>query len=337
MSLILCVGTVSAKKEKKVETSYRNALIFAYSQVNSVFEDENIKLEIYNQGLWVTNKTKKTLFIDLAQCFLTHNGSSRPIYAKDQDERKASKGGFSTSNEEFLTIAPSTGMGQNETFICPLSDYIFGYYTTVESPMGDFTDYDKRLYGLIDGILKETQQDAKGKQYIGTVARHLTEDESINNIGASIAYAFNKRAEEWTSVELSTWVCDVIFAPYYIEKPEDLKAKDKKGFAVKETNPLEIHIKADSPFEFDEDRSPIIACDWVGNYKKGTFKLERIQVKKVPKTGLLVNILTAGTAAMAAQLVEDYYKVATKFDGVNENYGKMIYAPTIESTKQRIK
>lgn len=43
----LCVSNTYGK----TKTSYRNALIFAYSQANSVFEDDNIRLEIYNEQL----------------------------------------------------------------------------------------------------------------------------------------------------------------------------------------------------------------------------------------------------------------------------------------------
>lgn len=337
MCLFLCVGTVSAQKSK-VKTSYRNALIFAYDRSNSVFEDENIRLEIYNQQLWVTNKTKKTLFIDMAQCFLNHNGSSRPIYSQDQDESKASKMGASTSDDTFLTIAPSTGSKQNETFICNMASGIYGNYSTTETPWGDFTDYDKRLCELLSDMLTESlQADPKGKNYLGTVSRHLLEDESVNNIGASIAYAFNKRAEEWTSVSLSTWVSDVIFAPYYFTIPKDLKKKEKAGFGVKETKPLVINIRATNPYdvEFPEDKSPLIVCDWTGNFKKGTFELNYVGVKKAEKTGILLNLLTYGQAAMLAKLSASYYKSIVSFDGAESDWGKMTFAKMMELTNQK--
>ena len=78
-------------------------------------------------------------------------------------------------------------------------------------------------------------EDSYRMQVVVTFA-YLTEDESINNIGASIAYAFNKNTENWTSVTLSTWVCDVIFAPCYLEKAQKLSYKEKKGFNAKETD-----------------------------------------------------------------------------------------------------
>lgn len=336
MCLILCVGTISAKKEKGIETSYRNALILAYDRTNSVFEDENIKLEIYNQGLWITNKTKKTIFIDLSQCFLNHNGSSRPIFTKDQDEKHASKKGQTTAIDEFITVAPATGNKQNPTFIVDFTRDFEGDYSTAETPWGDMTDYDKRFFELVGEMVTESQKaDPKGENCLGTITRHLLEDESVNNIGASIAYAFNKRAEEWNTVSLSTWVSDVIFTPYYFTIPEDLKKKDKKGFGVKETKPLELNVRATMPFEFDKDKSPFIVCDWKGNFKKGTFEMTYAGVKKAEKTGLLLNILTYGAAARLAEMTAQYYKSVIVFQGEEADWGEMKYAPTIELAKQK--
>ena len=295
-----------------ISTQYRNALLFAYSQANNVFEDDNIKLEIYDQSLWATNKTQKTIFIDLSQCFLVYNGTSHPMFSDKLDEKSASKKGVSTSIEEFMAIAPATGSKQNETWICDMSIGLYHEYGTAEATDKDFSDYDIRLLRIINDLLMESQNaDPKKKYYIGAASRHLTEDESVNNIGASIAYAFNKRTENWNSVAISTWVSDIIFAPYYVEMPTDLKKKDKKGFGVKETKPAKIHVKADSPFEFDMDKSPIIVCDWEGKYKKGKFTLNRPLVKKKE-----INIFNTSIKE---------YKNIISFDGANIDWGKMTY------------
>lgn len=58
---------LSAFAGDEIKTNYRNALVMAYSPANNVFEDENIKLEIYGERLWATNKSNKTIFIDLSQ------------------------------------------------------------------------------------------------------------------------------------------------------------------------------------------------------------------------------------------------------------------------------
>lgn len=330
----------AAFAQAKTKTSYRNALIFAYSQANSVFEDDNIKLEIYNEQLWAVNKTKKTIFIDLSQCFMVHNGSSFPMFDKKQNENHASKKGTTTSVDEFITIAPSTGGKQNDTFICNMTTGILGKYSTSETPSGEFSEYDKRLFNIIADMLEESKKaDPKRDEYLGTATRHLTEDESINNIGASIAYAFNKRAEDWTCVSLSSWVSDVIFAPFYVEMPDDLTKKDKRGFGVKETKPAVIHVKAKSPFEFDEDRSPIIVCDWEGNFKKGTFTLGSTSISKTGKVGFgrIIGALFTYGATLLIPLSETSYKKIIHFDGTEEDWGKMSYASKIQDTKKETK
>lgn len=324
-------GTAVARE---VKTNYRTALVMAYSPANSVYEDDNIKLEIYGERLWATNKTNKTIFIDLSQCFLVHNGSSYPMFEESTDEKKASKKKKSTSIEEFISIAPSTGSKQNETFICNMAGGIYGKYTTTESPAGNFSEYEERLLAIINEMVNESlDADPKGKEYLGTASRHLTEDESVSNIGASIAYAFNKRSEEWTPVVISTWVSDVYLAPYYVEMPPELSKKDKRGFGVKKTEAAKVHIKADSPFEFEQEKSPVIVCDWTGDFKKGEFTLDPTWVSK--KKGmnlgklLLASIATIATGGVGAVLFANYdethYKKEIVFNGANDNWGKMSY------------
>lgn len=320
---------------EELKTNYRNALIFAYSRANSIYEDDNIILEIYNESLWATNKTQKTLFIDLSQCFQVHNGSSHPMFSEKQNEKKASKKGVTTSIDEFITIAPATGSKQNATWICDLSVGIYHTYGTSEGTDTEFSEYDMRLLRLINDLLEgASKKDSKKKEYLGTTTKHLTEDESINNIGASIAYAFNKRAEEWNSVSISTWVCDVIFAPFYVEFPKDLKGKEKKGFGIKETKPAVIHVKADSPFEFESDKSPITVCDWEGNYKEGTFVLSNpLTIKKK------VNFFKLATTnwwdlAKGNYIDKTNYKRIVSFDGSKVNWGEMTYTNNPSNTKQ---
>lgn len=336
-AVILSFSALSFAKSK-VSTSYRNALILAYSQVNSVYEDENIKLEIYDEKLWATNKTAKTIFIDLSQCFLVHNGSSRPMYSKDQDEKKASKKGISTSIEEFISVAPMTGSKQSETFICNIIDQqkFFRTYTTTETSSDDFTDYEKRFFDMISSVVEESQKaDKKRKDCIGSVSRHFTEDESVDNIGASIAYAFNKRSENWTSVTLSTWVSDIVFAPYYVEMPKDLKKKEKRGFGAKETSPAIIHVLGNTPFEFDNEKSPLVVCDWFGNYKKGTFQLITTYISKTKNVALAALLSYPTLGGSLALIRQDVYKRIVYFDGKDADWGKMTYVTNIMATSQK--
>jgi len=337
---VLAVTNVSAKG---ISTDYRNALIFAYSQANNVYEDDNLKLEIYNERLYATNKTSKTIFIDLAQCFQFHNGASKPLFDDSKNkmgDNKASKKGVSSKDDVYLTIAPQIGNKSKETFITFLTTALYGNYSTTESPSGDFTEYDKRLLSTIDEMINEAK-DSKGKAYTNSVSRHLTEDESINSIGASIAYSFSKSSEEWNNIAISTWVSDVIFAPMWVDIPEELSKKEKRGFGVKETKPAEIHVKADSPFEFEEDRSPVIVCDWSGDFKKGTFTIGNTWVSKEKKPSLFSRIalgaLTFGYSELLNAAVEwdkTYFKSVVKFDGKDADYGSMSLAPELSKTKQ---
>lgn len=321
--------------KEKIKTNYRNALVMAYSPANNVYEDENLKLEIYGEQLWATNKSEKTIFFDLSQCFLTHNGSSYPMYSLEQNEKNASKMGVSSSIESFLAIAPSPGTKQNPTFLCNLAGVGgYGKYSTIESPSGDFSEYDERLLSLINELVHESlDADPKKKNYIGTAYRHLTEDESVSTIGANLAYAFNKQAEEWTPVAISTWVSDLYFTPYYVEMPKKIKNSEKQGFGVKKTEAAKIHIKANSPFEFDDEKSPITVYDWSGNFKKGTFELTPTWIIKKKGISLgeaffapLAIISTGGMATSLFTKSEDiFYKRAIIFDGTNDNWGEMTY------------
>lgn len=324
------------------KTNYRNALVFAYSPANSVYEDDNIRLEIFNEKLYAINKTNRTIFIDLSQCFAVHNGASYPMFEEQRDERHASKKGESTSIDQFISIAPATGNKQNDTFICNLGNGIYGKYTTSESPSGKFSEYQERLLTMINEMINESlTADPKGKQYLGASHRHLTEDESVDNIGANIAYAFNKRAEEWTPVAISTWVSDVYFTPYYVEMPVDLDKKQQRGFGVKKTEAAKLHLKADSPFEFDSDRSPVIVADWTGNFKKGEFTLQPTWISKKKGMGfgkaLLGGLAIMATGGLAAPLLsnneETFYKKSILFDGADKNWPDMKYMDQFDLSK----
>lgn len=340
--LVAMFSLFACKASAVGRTTYRNALVYVYSKANSVYEDDNIKLEIYDQALWATNKTKKTLFFNLDQCFLTHNGSSFPMGSKKRNERYASIKGYTTSEDQFITIAPSTGNDQNPTFVCDMSTLIVGEYFSEGNPFDNFTDYDKRLFSVVGKLTEESQRNtvSSGKwvglvgfkssqKYMGTTKLHMSEDESINTIGASIAYASSKKAENWNSVVLSTWVSDVIFAPYYMEMPKKIKPGDRKGFNIKEVNPTIIHIKADSPFEFISDKNPIVVCDWVGDFYKGSFMLKnpRPKMEYSRKESL-------GYKKRTIKYV-GYCKCGINFDGSQANWGKMAYGRTLKSVQKK--
>ena len=337
LSLLVCLPVMTNARPK---TNYRNALVYVYSPASNVMEDENIKLEIYAGSLWAVNKTPKTIFFDLSQCFGVHNGISYQLIPDDKKSSKKKKHQNITTEDEFISLPPSTGK-ETYTFIVNLSSGITAMeYTTSERTDNDFTEYDKRLLNLINEMVNESlEADPKGKDYIGTSYRHLTEDESVNNIGANIAYAFNKKAEDWTPLAISTWVSDIYFAPYYIEMPQELKKKDKRGFGVKETEAATIHIKAENPpFDFEEERPPIAVLDWTGSYKNGTFKLNHTRIAKKKGgmsfgMGLLIGGIFGGLASLLNNPDITNYKSLINFDGQYANWGNLKYMSSDDLTK----
>lgn len=121
-----------------------------------------------------------------------------------------------------------------------------------------------------------------------------------------------------------------------MELPEELSKKEKRGFGIKRTEAAQVHVKADSPFEFESDKSPIIICDWVGDFKKGEFTLGATWVKKKKKMGfgkiLGATFATLLTGGIGAVLFTDYdatyYKKEINFNGQDANWGKMKYMKT---------
>ena len=338
----LFFGQAFGGKKSKEETKYRNALIFMYSNANSVYEDDNIRLEIYDESLWASNKTTKTIFIAVDQSFLIHNGSARPLWdnsKKEQGDKKASKKAVATEENLTITIAPKISENQSPTWICDVSTAMYGPYSTSETPTGNFTEYDKRLFSAIETLTTEAKrkEDKKQDVFTGSSAIHFTEDESVVNLGFSIAYSFNKKTDEWNNIQLTTWISDLIFAPIYNELPKKISEKEQKGFGVKETPYAVTHIKADAPYkEFDNEKSLAIVCDWKGDFDKGTFVLGNTRVVKAgSKTAKFFGALfTMGISLASPELFDTYYKRIIQFDGSDADWGKLKYANNMSSASK---
>lgn len=328
-------------------TEYRNALVMAYSPVNSVYEDDNIRFEIYNESLYAINKSEKTIFLDLSRCFINHNGISYPldedISKKDLDKNVASKFAISTSNSDFISIPPYNGGRQNSTYIASFICPFLGLYSTSGSNFRDFSDYEERFITLINKLVTESKsKDPKGNKYLGTAVAHLTEDESIWTLGATLAYSFSKDSQEWTTTALSTWISDVIFAPYHIDMPEELSKNEKKGFDLKNTiSGAKIRVKANSPFEFEKDKSPVILTDWEGDFNKGEFRISPSWIIRMKPFGFWLSAflqqhvkeLAKGNKTKIGITIGDlktykpeaFYKRTLIFEGDDSDWGQMKY------------
>ena len=92
-------------------------------------------------------------------------------------------------------------------------------------------------------------------------------------------------------------------------------------------------VRNERRFEFEQEKSPVIVCDWTGDFKKGEFTLDPTWVSK--KKGmnlgklLLASIATIATGGVGAVLFANYdethYKKEIVFNGANDNWGKMSY------------
>lgn len=179
----LFFGQAFGGKKSKEETKYRNALIFMYSNANSVYEDDNIKLEIYNEALWASNKTTKTIFIAVDQSFLIHNGSARPLWdnsKKEQGDEEASKKAVATEENLTITIAPKISENQSATCICDVSTALYGEYSTTETPSGKFTEYDKRLFTAIETLTTEAKRaEDKKKMFLQALLHYISQKTKV--------------------------------------------------------------------------------------------------------------------------------------------------------------
>ncbi|MDO4526192.1 MAG: hypothetical protein Q4B61_12775 [Bacteroidales bacterium] len=334
-SFVVC--HVSAGKKSKMKTKYRNALIFAYSQANSVYEDDNIKLELYGDRLWATNKTSKTIFIAWDHSFIYRNGSAKPIYQKDTKDDKSKKG-VTDETDLFYSLPPKISEKQKPIELLVVTSSLWGGYSTSETPFGSFTEYDRRLFSAIETLTTEAKrkEDKKDDEFTGSSTIHFTEDESVLNIAVSLGYAFDKKAEEWNNIQLTTWISDVIFTPYYNEIPKEISKKEKKGFGAKESPYAVMHFRANSPFEeIDQEKRRCLIYDWEGDFEKGTFELTSSWPVKHKKIGFwkAFAALTTGFGLflLAGDYGKHYYKYIVSFDGSEADWGKMSRGKDVSS------
>lgn len=317
-----------AGEAKSPERQYGLAFVMAYSPTASVYEDDNIRCEIYGGNVWASNKTEQPIFLDVDRIFLIHNGATYPVTSSSTDGNSKAK---VTSTDRFIVLAPQIGSEHKPNRLFQVDTKIYGKYTSTESPSKNFTVEEERLVNLVGEIIDESlAADPKGKQPLATVHRHLTEDESINKVGVSLSYAFSKETDSWTPIQINSWVSDVILCPYYVEMPEKLGDDEKRGFGAKKSDYATKVLKADSPFEFAMDNSPVIVCRWTGNYKKGEFTLNGTYVYRKGSFGdnyKLMQAILGGDYMTARELSSKLeIKSNVKFDGADTDWGTIKYS-----------
>lgn len=277
MSLV-CTNVFSRKINgfELVETDSKAhvGLFLAFSGVDSKYEDDNVVVEIYNQLLWVTNKTDRTIYLDLAQCFVYYNDTSFCLY--ESDEKKEGH----ITDTQLINIAPNDNKP-----IASLGGYIAGLYSSNNKELKKKEQKKYAVHFLTEdkinfmNIIDEMRMDLENT-ITNSTTRHLTENESFIRLKAAISYSFNKESKDGVNdvipVVISSWVSDITLSKYYTLLPPP--QEKVKSLAAKKINPALVCVPAVSPFEYDEEKSPIIGLDITIDLNKGQFVLDDLVV-----------------------------------------------------------
>lgn len=293
MLTILFIGNVSAYAgddsgfDVKMDDKAHIGLFLAFSGVDSKTEDDNVALEIYDQCVWLKNKTEKTLYLNLAECFIEIYGETQSLYLPDKTLKTKQKGKTSqdvVQEEQWFTVAP----GKEESIA-----YIgTGYYGTYSAYEGKdvrvLNDVTREFMQAVDEMRIEIEKGAN------SVTRHLTQDESFTRIKAMISYRFSSKQEDATSIAAETWLSDITLSKYYILFPP--KQEKERSLAAKKVKPAMVCVSAKQPFEYDKEKSPIIGCDIKVKLKKGEFTLDYLPTSKITTNffRLLSSVYTYG-------------------------------------------
>lgn len=276
-------GDINGFKVDKMDDKAHIGLFMAFSGVDSKYEDDNVVVEIYNEALWLTNKTNRSIYLDMAQCFAYYNDESQSLYVPDASDKK--KGKNVITETQLKVIAPNSIEP-----ICGLGSYIAGTYSAYEGKdVRIVTEYTAMFMNIVDELRIDLEENNKNSS-----TKHLTEDESFIKLKAALAYSFNKDFEGAVPVVVSSWLSDVSLAKYFTLLPPQLEKK--KSLSARTVKPAMVCVGAESPFEYDTEKSPIMSYDITINLKKGRFTLGKIVITEV-KTNffrILGSVYTAG-------------------------------------------
>ncbi|MBO4985287.1 MAG: hypothetical protein J6C87_06565 [Bacteroides sp.] len=268
-TLLMCTtawaDNINGFKVEKTDEKAHIGLFLAFSGVDSKYEDENVAVEIYREALWITNKSDRTIYLDLAQCFAYYNDDVVSLYIPDKTKKKNI-----VTETQLINIAP-----KEDRMLCGLASLITGTYSAYvdkkEEYFHNITEYTEKFMSVVDELRIELENENKN-----SATKHLTEDEAFIKLKAAIAYSFDKEAKETTPVIVSNWVSDIILSKYYTLLPPP--QQKTKSLSAKKINPAKICTTATSPFEYEEEKSPIMGYDINIDLKKGRFTLGQIIV-----------------------------------------------------------
>lgn len=250
----------------------KQALLVGYSQTDNVYEDDNIKAELVRLSLKITNKTNKPLFVDRSSSFYYINDDAICLDDKEDD--------ISSRHSYYQPLAP-----KSDTWVSTLRNPIRGKYSATPSKgkKNEYTDLDLNVMNYMETMRYELANNDKKS----CTSIHLTGDESFMKVKVYIIYTTQKysgdeKEREEHSFTISTWVSDMILTKYYIQEQDKIKQKTN-AVNVQGRLTAIMHVLADSPFEYDEDKSPIDIYETT--FDKGTFVIYRLGASAAEKEG----------------------------------------------------
>ena len=224
------------------------ALLVTYSQTDNVYEDENIKAELVRLSLKITNKTNKPLFVDRSSSFYYVNDDAICLDEKNDD----------TSHAYYQPLAPKSDTWISSDLRLQVMDY-----------------------------METMRYELANNQKKSCTSIHLTGDESFMKVKVYIKYDLEKyrsgdeKEREDHTFTISTWVSDMILSKYYIQEQDNIKRTNAVNMQGRMTDIM--HVFADRPFEYDEDRSPIDIYETT--FEKGKFNIYRLGASNEEKEG----------------------------------------------------
>lgn len=267
IALLAAMFTISAQAQVQ-----KQALLVGYSQTDNVYEDENIKAELVRLSLKITNKTNKPLFVDRSSSFYYINDDAICLDEKEDDT--------SYKHSYYQPLAP-----KSDTWVSTLRNPIRGKYSATASKgkKNEYTDLDLNVMNYMETMRYELANNDKKS----CTSIHLTGDESFMKVKVYIIYTTQKysgdeKEREEHSFTISTWISDLILTKYFIQEQDKIKQKTN-AVNVQGRLTAIMHVFANSPFEYDEDKSPIDIYET--SFDKGSFVIYRLGASAAEKEG----------------------------------------------------
>ncbi|MBQ9231233.1 MAG: hypothetical protein IJ190_08650 [Prevotella sp.] len=251
----------------------KQALLVGYSQTDNVYEDENIRAELVRLSLKITNKTNKPIFVDRSSSFYYVNDDAVCLDEKRDDTQK-----------NYQPLAP-----KSDTWVSTLINPIRGKYDAGggSGRRGGKAKYQTDLQLQVMNYMETMRYELANNQKKSCTNIHLTGDESFMKVKVYIRYDLeryfpeSKKEREDHTFTLSTWVSDMILSKYYIQDQDKVKRTNAVNIQGRMTDIM--HVFADTPFEYDEDNSPLDI--YLADFDKGRFNIYRLGASDAEKEG----------------------------------------------------